>query len=93
MSLSVKGLAGAGAIAWGGCYFLVGIANMVWSTYGTAWLDLAASIYPGYEPTGGFGSVVVLTLYALLDGAVAGAIFAWLYNLFAGDTRAEAPRP
>jgi hypothetical protein len=29
----------------------------------------------------GVGSVVTGTLYALVDGAIAGAIFGWLYNL------------
>lgn len=41
-----------------------------------------SSVYPGYKTVGGFGSVTVGTLYALVDGAVGGAIFAWLYNSF-----------
>jgi hypothetical protein len=28
------------------------------------------------------------TLYAVLDGAVGGALLAWLYNRFAGSTAA-----
>ena len=46
---------------------------------------LGASIYPGYHGPAGFGSVIVVTLYALLDGLVCGALFAWLYNAFAVD--------
>lgn len=79
MRLDVKALAISGAILWGGAIFLIGIAEMIWPGYGLALLDLAASIYPGYAP-GGFGSVIVGTLYALLDGAVGGAVLAWLYN-------------
>jgi hypothetical protein len=45
-------------------------------------LQLMASIYPGYDASPTIGSVIVGTLYALLDGAIAGLIFAWLYNLF-----------
>ena len=50
--------------------------------YGQAFLQLCASIYPGYHPGSGAGSVVTGTIYALVDGAVGGAIFGWLYNLF-----------
>ena len=38
-----------------------------------------SSIYPGYD-VGGFGSVIVGTLYGLIDGWVGGVILAWLYN-------------
>jgi len=42
-----------------------------------------SSVYPGYKAAGTLGSVVVGTLYyALLDGAVGGVLFAWLYNTF-----------
>jgi hypothetical protein len=40
-------------------------------------------MYPGYEPGPGIGSVLTGTLYGLVDGAIGGAVFAWLYNLFA----------
>lgn len=83
MRLDIRALSIAGAIFWGGMHFLLGVANLVWPSYGTAWLDVIASIYPGYQVTASFGAVIVLTLYAALDGAIAGAILAWLYNLFA----------
>jgi len=84
MKLNLKAAATAAAVTWGGCFLLVSLANLVWPPYGEAWLELGRSIYPGYGGPGGFGSVIVVTLYALLDGAVAGAVFAWLYNRFAG---------
>jgi len=87
MKLSVKSLAIACAILWAATVFLMGLAHLIWPSYGTAFLELAASIYPGYE-VGGFGSVIVGTLYAAVDGAVGGAIFAWLYNRFAGSPAA-----
>ncbi len=84
MKLSVKGLAVTAAILWGGAIFLTGILNLMWSGYGVAFLDMARSIYPGYASTGGFGGVIVGTLYGMIDGVVCGAIFAWLYNRLSG---------
>ncbi len=80
--LSVKGLALTGGILWAGCVLLVGVANLVWPSYGVAFLEIARSLYPGYANTAGFGGVIVGMLYALLDGAILGAVFAWLYNTF-----------
>lgn len=80
MTLSVSALAWAAAIVWGGSMLLVALANLVAPTYGVTVLDLASSIYPGYHGPAGIGSVVVVTLYGMLDGAVGGAVLAWLYN-------------
>jgi len=84
MKLSVKALAVTAAILWGGCILLTGILNLIWSGYGVAFLDMVRSIYPGYAGTAGFGGVIVGTLYGVIDGAVCGAIFAWLYNGLSG---------
>lgn len=57
--------------------------DYLWPPYGKAFLEVMSSVYPGYKAAGTLGSVVVGTLYyALLDGAVGGALFAWLYNTF-----------
>jgi len=85
MKLSVKGLAIAFAIVWGGALFLVGVANLVSDTYGVAFLEVMASVYPGYSLDGDFGQVLVGTLYGALDGAIGGFVFGFLYNKFAGD--------
>jgi len=77
--LSVKGLAMAVGIYWGGAVALVGAANTVWPEYGVAFLQLTASVYPGYSIE--TGSVPILTIYGLIDGALGGAIFGLLYNL------------
>ena len=81
MKLSWKRLAIAAGIGWGGSVLLVGILNLIWPSYGVAFLDLVRSIYPGYGDAGGFGGVIVGTLYALAVGAIGGGILAWLYNL------------
>ena len=83
MKLNVKALAFAGAILWGGCVFLMGIANLIWAGYGVHFLNFLASLYPGYSASRSFGEVVIVTLYALADGMIGSAIFAWLYNCFA----------
>ena len=85
MSFNLKALALTAAVFWGGFFFLIGLANLIWPPYGGLWLDLGASIYPGYHGPSGFGSVSVVTLYGLVDGAIAGAMFAWLYNVFTGS--------
>ena len=67
-------------VLWGGAIFLVGLSNLAWPGYGAAFLELAASIYPGYRPGSGIGSIVTGSLYGLVDGAIGGAIFALIYN-------------
>lgn len=84
MKLDVKALAITVGLLWGvGAMFVTGMANLIWPGYGGAFLDVMASVYPGYKPGGGFGQVISATLYGVVDGAIAGAILAWLYNLFA----------
>ena len=90
MTLSMKGLALTVGILWGASCFIMGLANLIWPSYGGAFLTMAASVYPGYHGPSGFGSVIVVTLYALVDGAVAGAVFAWLYNKLAGGGHTAA---
>jgi hypothetical protein len=87
MKLSIKAFTLTCAILWGASVFIIGIANLISSGYGTMFLQLMASIYPGYDASPTFGSVIVGTLYALLDGAIAGLVFALLYNLFLGKAR------
>jgi len=82
MKLNITAFALTAGLLWGGAVFLVALANLVWAGYGDAFLELAASLYPGYQP-GGFGAAVVAGLYGLVDGAIGGAVFAWLYNLIA----------
>ena len=80
MKLNIGALASAVGLFWGGSILLVGVSNLIWPGYGQAFLQLAASIYPGYSGGASFGQVVIGTLYGLVDGTIGGAIFAWLYN-------------
>ena len=82
MKLSIKGLAIASAILWGLAILIVGIANMMFPGYGFNFLEVVGSIYPGYQPGTGFLSVIIGSLYAVVDAGIGAAIFAWLYNFF-----------
>ncbi len=83
MRLNVTALALTFGLFCGAAILIVASANLVWPSYGGAFLDLAASVYPGYHPSSGIGSVITGTLYGLVDGAIGGAVFGWLYNLLA----------
>ena len=82
MRLNVKALAIAAGLIWGAAVLVTGLAHQVWPGYGGAFLDLVASIYPGFHAAG-LGQVIVGTLYALVDGAGCGALIAWVYNVAA----------
>ncbi|MFQ5755677.1 MAG: hypothetical protein ACE5H7_06215 [Acidiferrobacterales bacterium] len=84
MKLDIKAMSITFGLIWGVlAMFLVGVANLIWPAYGRAFLEVMASIYPGYTATASFGQVIFGTLYGLVDGAIAGAVLAWLYNRFA----------
>ncbi len=80
MRLSIKKFALSCSVLWGLAILIVSTANMIWPSYGGVFLTVVASIYPGYEAMQGIGSIIIGTLYALVDAGIGGAIFAWLYN-------------
>jgi hypothetical protein len=84
MRLSLGSLALASALFWALTFLFVGVVNYVRPPYGLAFLEVMSSLYPGYKPLGSPNSIIVGTLYAFVDGGVAGAIFAWFYNIFTG---------
>jgi hypothetical protein len=55
----------------------------MFSGYGSNFLEVISSVYPGYHPGTGISSVIVGSLYGVVDAGIGGAIFAWLYNFFA----------
>ena len=81
MKLNVKATAFASAVLWGVlAMFLTGVANLIWPSYGQSFLQLMASVYPGYRATPSFLQVIIASLYGVVDGAIGGALFAWFYN-------------
>ena len=83
MKVNVTALALTAGLFCGAAILIVASANLIWPGYGRMFLELAASIYPGYRPASGIGSAFTGALYALVDGAIGGAAFGWLYNLLA----------
>jgi hypothetical protein len=84
MHLSMKALTIVTAILWGGGVLFTGLVNLAVPSYGTECLRLMSSVYPGFHFSRTFGDVLVGTSYGLVDGAIAGFLFGWLYNFFAG---------
>jgi len=81
MKLNVKALALACGILWGAAVFLAAWWIMLTGdTMGAP--TLLERIYLGYAFTP-LGSVIGL-VWGFVDGLIAGAIFAWLYNKLAG---------
>lgn len=74
---NVRQVALAGGILWGGTVFLLTLANVIWG-YGTAFLKVWMSIYPGFTLTLG-GSIIGL-IYGFFDMYIGIYIINWVYN-------------
>lgn len=83
MKLSIKGLAISAALVWGVALLILGSANLMFSGYGAGFLEVISSVYPGYQPGAGISSVIIGSLYGVVDAGIGAAIFAWVYNYFA----------
>ena len=83
MKLSIKALTIAGALLQAIGFLFISLMNLVLRPYGGAYLAMLSSLYPGYDPVNVPVAVAVGALYSLLVGALAGLLFAWLYNFFA----------
>lgn len=82
MKLCVRSLTLTVALLWGGAILCVGLAHLAFPGYASSFLSGIGSIYPGFHGAQSFGDVLVGTAYALVDGALGGLIFGWLYNAF-----------
>jgi hypothetical protein len=78
--LNIKALAMAGGALWG-VYMLL-IAWSAWLfNWGTGFVTAMSSIYIGFTPT--FLGGVIGAVWGFIDGAIAGAVIAWIYNIAA----------
>jgi len=86
MRLNVKAFALACGLVWG-----LGLLLLTWWIIAfdgvTGEITSIGRIYRGYSISP-VGSVIGL-VWALVDGAIGGAIFAWLYNSIAGRTSCQ----
>ena len=80
MRLDRTALAYALAVLWGGGILVIGLCNLAVPEYGREFLELVASVYPGYSAERSVESVLIGTGYALVDGWVGGWLLGWLYN-------------
>ena len=85
MRLSLRAMVMAGAILWGGAILLVGLINFFDPNYGVNFLQMTRSVYPWFHSTHALGNVLIGTIDGVVDGAIAALLFAWLYNIFAGE--------
>jgi len=81
MKIDAKAMGLGMGVLWAGVVLFCGLLNLAWDGYAASFLQGVASIYPGYEVRG-LGSVIIGTLWAVLDGFVGGFLLAWLYNRF-----------
>lgn len=81
MHLHLTAFALTVGIFWGGGIFLVALANAIWPGYGQAFLQLMASLYPGYHPVASAREITVATVYGFVDGVISGWLLGWLYVL------------
>ena len=94
MKLSVKAAAISCGLIWGACVLSCGVINMMTPSYGRRFLRMMSSLYPGFHASRTVPDVIVGTAYGFTDAAVAGALYAILYNRFAGSRRSvERFRP
>jgi hypothetical protein len=83
MRLSPKSLALACGLLWGCGVLTVGLINLAVPGYGVEFLKSISSVYYGFRASGGFVNALVGGVYGFVDGAIAGLLVAWLYNLSA----------
>ncbi len=84
MKLNLKALTVAAAVVWAASVLIVAAADSIWPGYGKTFLNMLASVYPGFGATGTIGDALAGSGYALVDAAVVAFVFGWLYNLIAG---------
>lgn len=75
--MNTKRAAVTGGVVWGAVMFLTTILS-VYNGYGEAFLDLMASIYPGYNVS--LGGSIIGFVYGFLDVFIGIYIIAWVYK-------------
>ena len=87
MRLSLKGMTIAAGLLWGGAILSLGLINLVKPTYSASFLQAISSVYPWFHASRSFVDILIGTLDALIDGAIAGLLFGWFYNFFVADRK------
>jgi len=90
MKMDPRAMAITSAVFWGGAVLTVEAVNLLIPSYGSRFLKLIGSFYPGYKAGRTTGQVALGATYAIIDGAVGGLAFALLYNRLAGKPQSES---
>jgi len=83
MRLNVIALSLTAGLLWAAVMLVVGLMHYAWPPYGSRFLEVMESVYPGYDIDGSPWRLLVGTVYGLIDGAFAAAVFGLVYNAFA----------
>ena len=70
MRINVIALSATAALFWSAAILVVASANLIWPTYGRAFLELAASMYPGYHPSPAIGSIITADTAPKVTGSL-----------------------
>ncbi len=82
MKLSIRACAAALAIVGAVAMFVTGTLAIFIPSWGEPLMKAVSVVAPGVTGAD-WQSVFLMMLYAAIDGAVFGSLFAWLYNRFA----------
>jgi hypothetical protein len=77
--LNPKALAFGLGISWAVCMLFVGWASIF--GWGTKFVELMSSVYIGFAPS--FLGGIIGAIWGFVDGAIGGAIIAFVYNKIA----------
>ena len=72
-----------GAVFMGAVALAMAVGNLVIPGYGQAFLDVVASVYPGYNAEATVAQAAIVTVYCAIDGAIAGYLLSSIYNRLA----------
>ena len=67
-------------VLWAASMGIIGAIHTLLPDYGSDFLQMMASLYPGILNSGTIPGSVVGGLYGLVDGFLAGFVVAWVYN-------------
>jgi len=78
--LNVKALAVGLGVSWGFAMLFIGWASMY--GWGTKFVEVISSVYIGFAPSLSGG--IIGAIWGFFDGAIGGAIIAFVYNAVVG---------
>jgi len=84
MKLSIRGFSLACGITLGLAVFVLTAWFLIFG-YQASLLGKLSNLYLGYSVS--WGGAFIGLLWGFADGLIGGAVFAWLYNKFAGSSR------